>query len=305
MGELAEKAEAAGFDGVFLRDHVVRPSAGLAVCDPWIALSAIALCTTRITIGTWTTPLARRRPQEVARQAVALDRLSGGRFVLGAGDADGGGESGEGDGRDGTGGADSRDRAGGLDGADGTGDAHGGDGSGGDGRPYAAGARGDGPAQPPAGSTADLPDVPRPRDAVLDESLDVICRLWSGERTTHAGPHFRIEDVRSLPRPVQRPRIPIWVAARPGDTAPLRRAARFDGLCPETSPEGLRGMLAEIERRRGGLDGFDVAVGGPPGADPAPYRDAGATWWVMRFPDTVGARDVSAALDRFDARPSS
>ncbi|MFC3520040.1 LLM class flavin-dependent oxidoreductase [Streptomonospora nanhaiensis] len=286
LGELAEKAEAAGFDGVFLRDHVVRPSADVAVCDPWIALSAIALCTSRITIGTWTTPLPRRRPQEVARQAVALDRLSGGRFVLGAGpgdDDDGAAGGGAGvphprdGGADAPGGADTSGSPGRLGGPDG-------------------GAR--------LGASG-ASDVPHPRGEMLDESLDVICRLWSGERTTHVGRHVRVEDVRSFPRPVQRPRIPIWVAARSAAPAPLRRAARFDGLCPETSPDELRRMLAEIERRRGGLDGFDVAAGGPPDADPAPYRDAGATWWVVRFPETARAEDVSAVLNRFDARPPS
>lgn len=94
FGELAEPsalvavagaAERAGWDGVFLWDHVMyRPPAD-AAADPWIALAAIAATTERVRIGALVTPLARRRPQIVARQAVTLDRLSGGRLVLGAG----------------------------------------------------------------------------------------------------------------------------------------------------------------------------------------------------------------------------
>lgn len=96
LADLAARAELAGFDGVFLWDHVVRPlRPTLPVCDPWIALAAMAVATERIVLGTRVTPLSRRRPQVVARQAVALDQLSGGRFVLGVGlGGDNGGELG-------------------------------------------------------------------------------------------------------------------------------------------------------------------------------------------------------------------
>ena len=57
----------------------------LAVADPWIALTAIALATERLRLGAMVTPLARRRPWDVARQVAVLDRLSGGRMVFGAG----------------------------------------------------------------------------------------------------------------------------------------------------------------------------------------------------------------------------
>jgi alkanesulfonate monooxygenase SsuD/methylene tetrahydromethanopterin reductase-like flavin-dependent oxidoreductase (luciferase family) len=48
-------------------------------------LAAVALQTRRLTIGTMVTPLARRRPWKVARETVSLDRLFGGRLVLGVG----------------------------------------------------------------------------------------------------------------------------------------------------------------------------------------------------------------------------
>ena len=59
--------------------------------DPWVALSAIALSTRRIRIGTTVTPLPRRRPWKLAREAASVDHLSGGRLILGVGI--GGGEA--------------------------------------------------------------------------------------------------------------------------------------------------------------------------------------------------------------------
>jgi alkanesulfonate monooxygenase SsuD/methylene tetrahydromethanopterin reductase-like flavin-dependent oxidoreductase (luciferase family) len=48
-------------------------------------LTAAALSTTRIKVGPMVTPVARRRPQQLARQVSTLDNLSGGRVIFGAG----------------------------------------------------------------------------------------------------------------------------------------------------------------------------------------------------------------------------
>ena len=92
IAELAVEAEHAGWDAVFLSDHVNWPdmdTVGLQLgghyVDPWIALGLIADRTDRILIGTAVTPLARRRPTKLAREILTLHRFSGGRFVLGAG----------------------------------------------------------------------------------------------------------------------------------------------------------------------------------------------------------------------------
>ena len=90
--ELAREAEVAGWDGWFLWDHVNWPDMG-PHADPWIALGAVASRTSRLVLGTSVTPLPRRRPVMVARAALTLDALSGGRFVLGVGA--GGGMPGE------------------------------------------------------------------------------------------------------------------------------------------------------------------------------------------------------------------
>lgn len=81
---LAQEAEAAGWDGVFLWDHVLEGS-GLAVADPFVVASAMAQATTRVRLGMLVTPLARRRPWVFARQTATLDQLSAGRLVVGVG----------------------------------------------------------------------------------------------------------------------------------------------------------------------------------------------------------------------------
>jgi alkanesulfonate monooxygenase SsuD/methylene tetrahydromethanopterin reductase-like flavin-dependent oxidoreductase (luciferase family) len=86
LAELGCLAEAAGWDGVFLEDYIVHQGDGqIPTCDPWVALTAIAVQTTRIRLGTSVTPLARRRPWKLARETVALDQLSNGRLILGVG----------------------------------------------------------------------------------------------------------------------------------------------------------------------------------------------------------------------------
>lgn len=86
MSDLAQQAEAAGWDGVFISDHLrcLTPTPQ-PVGDPWILLAAIAMATQRLRLGILVTPLARRRPWKVAREAVTLDHLSRGRLIFGAG----------------------------------------------------------------------------------------------------------------------------------------------------------------------------------------------------------------------------
>ena len=86
LGELAAAAEASGWDGFFIWDHILFHEAPPAdVVDPWVALTTIALQSERIRLGALMTPLARRRPWKVAREAVSVDRLSNGRLTFGAG----------------------------------------------------------------------------------------------------------------------------------------------------------------------------------------------------------------------------
>jgi alkanesulfonate monooxygenase SsuD/methylene tetrahydromethanopterin reductase-like flavin-dependent oxidoreductase (luciferase family) len=137
----------------------------------------------------------------------------------------------------------------------------------------------------------------RVRGGRLDESLDILAGLWSGEPTTFHGEYLTATDVTMLPRPVQRPRIPIWCGGRWPNKAPFRRAARWDGVMPthvgyglgETMPpEDLRDVVQFTQQHRTAAGPFDVALEGrTDGAAPdrsaqhiARYIQEGLTWWV-------------------------
>lgn len=84
VAQVAVAAEQAGWDGVFVWDHLWHRTGG-PFADPFVTLAAVAAATARVTIGTMVTALPRRRPQLVAQAATSLDRLSRGRMVLGLG----------------------------------------------------------------------------------------------------------------------------------------------------------------------------------------------------------------------------
>ncbi len=85
VAKAAVAAEQAGWDALFVWDHVVHGRHQRPFGDPWMLLTAAALATSRIRLGTLVTPVARRRPQQLARQVTTLDGLSGGRVIFGAG----------------------------------------------------------------------------------------------------------------------------------------------------------------------------------------------------------------------------
>jgi alkanesulfonate monooxygenase SsuD/methylene tetrahydromethanopterin reductase-like flavin-dependent oxidoreductase (luciferase family) len=247
LADIAAQAEAAGWDGFFIWDHVQYRAPVRQVADPWIALAAIAARTQRVRIGALVTPLARRRPQIIARQATTLDVLSGGRMILGA--------------------ALGRDQSG---------------------RELSA-----------FGEEMD----DRERAAMLDESLDLIGRLWSGTTVDHDGRHYQARDVTFEPRPVQQPRIPIWIGGRWPRRAPMRRAARWDGYFPIdlADPDQLAECAGLIRTLRGHLDGFDLVVEAAPDDDPAPWIAAGATWWLCSF--GIERATVAAVRNAADTGP--
>ncbi len=86
LADLAAEAEAAGWDGCFLWDHLAMWwDDSQPVVDSTVALAAVAMATERIRIGPIVTALPRRRPWKVARETATLDQLSGGRMILGVG----------------------------------------------------------------------------------------------------------------------------------------------------------------------------------------------------------------------------
>ena len=241
LAEIGAAAEEAGWDGVFLWDHIMYRAPADAAGDPWIGLAAIAAATNDVVIGPMVTPLARRRPQVVARQSVALDQMSSGRFVLGAGLG--------------------LDRSG---------------------RELSA-----------FGEEAN----DRRRATMLDESLELITALWSGEPVTHRGEHYLADAVRFEPRPVQTPRIPIWLAGRWPYKNPIKRAARYDGLflIDVEGPHQLAEARQLVAAERGSTDGFDFVAQGTPEEDATPWADAGATWWMTKTAYDTSAQAVMQA----------
>ncbi len=234
-------AEQAGFDGFFLWDHLVFNGTGDGppVLDPWPLLAVLASQTSRIRLGTLITPLPRRRPWQLARETVTVDRLSGGRLVLGVGIG-----------------------------------------------------------SPPDAEfgTFHEPTSDRIRAELLDEGLEILTGLWTGERFAFSGKHFTVEPVQFRPVPVQRPRIPIWAGGVLPAARPVRRACRWDGMVPlrwrndglgRPAPEDIAAVRDQARLARGSADGFDLVVWADLEEEPgevaglAPdYAAAGATWWV-------------------------
>jgi alkanesulfonate monooxygenase SsuD/methylene tetrahydromethanopterin reductase-like flavin-dependent oxidoreductase (luciferase family) len=244
--DLACTAEQAGWDGFFLWDHLLYQD-DVPFVDAWIALAAVAVATERIRLGPLITPLPRRRPWKVAREAVTLDHLSAGRLVLGVGL-----------------GIDFWREFSGF-----------------------------------GGEAAD--DVERA--ALLDDGIEIITRLWSGELVTYEGSRLQVDGVRFRPLPLQTPRIPIWSAVLwPPRPNPVRRAARCDGVAPfrpdgPLTPDNVRELRAAIERERTSDDAFDICLHGPR-EHARGYEAAGVTWYMESFFPEEPLDEVRRIIER-------
>jgi alkanesulfonate monooxygenase SsuD/methylene tetrahydromethanopterin reductase-like flavin-dependent oxidoreductase (luciferase family) len=267
FADLARRAEEAGWDGLFVWDHVTHSKqARRQIADPWVLLTAAALATQRIRLGPMITPVPRRRVSKLAREVTTLDRLTGGRMILGVG----------------------------------------------------TGA----PVADEYGTFGEPTDL-RLLAAHLDEGLEALNLLWSGEPVTFRGEHVVVDDVAFLPTPVQRPRVPIWVAGIWPAKAPMRRAARWDGavpIVPETDGGNSRrpdpAAVAQVRefldasRAAAGRESepFDLVIRGTTPADPAaaadlvaPLAAAGATWWEECDPDHL--EQAASMFRRVDQGP--
>ena len=121
------------------------------------------------------------------------------------------------------------------------------------------------------------------RATLLDDGLAQLVRYWEGE--------FE-------PRPVQQPRIPVWLAARWPNRRPVRRALQWDGLFPIDlpGPDALAELTQEV-RDAGAGDGFDIVVTNPAGTDQRAWQEAGATWCLTGFGPTPTRAEVEEAID--------
>lgn len=249
LAELAQRAEEAGWDGFFIWDHLTR-SWLTEVADPWVALSAAAVLTSRIRLGALITPLPRRRPWKFARETATLDQLSNGRLIIGVGIGSSGGTDVE------------------------------------------------------WGNFGEMMDL-KQRAEMLDEGLEILCGLWSGQPFSFSGRHYSVKESQFLPPAFQSPRIPIWVAGNWPNKAPFRRMARWDGMIPQTNPEiddDINQLKAAIDftlSQRSSDAPFDVAYSVIPlGLHSASerktlvsgYETAGVTWLLEQiYPQHFGA----------------
>ena len=150
----------------------------------------------------------------------------------------------------------------------------------------------------------------------LDEALTLIQSLWSPGIVHHRGEFFTADGVELLPKPVQEPHPPIWLAGRWPNKAPFRRSARFDGVMPThadhghdsfMSPGDLRQIVEYVMTYRSTGLHFDVVMeamsDGPEELDrlSAAYGDVGLTWWIEKLGWWRG--DRGAALARVAAGP--
>jgi hypothetical protein len=255
LAEFAEIAEQAGWDGFFIWDHITRywPT---DVADAWVSLSAIAMRTERVRLGALVTPLPRRRPWKVAREAATLDRLSNGRLILGVGIGSSGGAEVEWE--------------------------H-------------------------FGEEMDL----KKRAVMLDEGLEIINGLWSGEPFAFEGQHFHVKKSQFLPRPLQSPRIPVWVAGNWPHIAPFQRMARWDGMVPQTNPgidhdnHDLQDAIRFTRSLRDPGQPFDVAFSVSPSqaaAQSGTYAEIGVTWLLVQIYPLHFGSDWQGAWPLVDMR---
>ena len=169
------------------------------------------------------------------------------------------------------------------------------------------------------GRVGDVTDR-RIRAERLDESLEILTGLWSGEPFGYQGRHYRFEPMAFRPTPVQRPRVPIWVVGLWGSERSMRRVVRYDGYLPNLPPDQGEGPAAVVPTttvhtmrewldEQGGGHPIDLVIEGTtPATDQAAASDqvsvlaeAGATWWIEADWATIG--NVTALHARIDAGP--
>jgi alkanesulfonate monooxygenase SsuD/methylene tetrahydromethanopterin reductase-like flavin-dependent oxidoreductase (luciferase family) len=235
--ELAVEAEKAGWDGIFLPDHLLYDKQAIyPITETWILLSAIAAKTEKIKIGTGVAALPRYHPWWFAKMAATLDVLSKGRLMLGLG-------------------------------------------LGGPKSEYES-----------FGEKYDVKVLAQK----MDESLEIIQGLWTGEPFSFSGKYYQIDEAAFLPKPHQSPRIPMLFGGMWPNKKPFIRAAKYDGIMPihknfpqDLTPKELKEIISLVKENRSSDDPFELIVSGTGFFNPEtrveqiqPYIDVGITWWL-------------------------
>jgi luciferase-like monooxygenase len=137
----------------------------------------------------------------------------------------------------------------------------------------------------------------RVRAELLDEGLEIIDGLWKGKPVMFSGKHYKVQKMSMLPRPVQKPRIPVWVVGVWPKEKSMQRALRWDGIIPQkykatpmdrATPSDILEVKTYVDKHRRKKPPFDIITGGQtPGGKRKraleivrPFEEAGATWWL-------------------------
>jgi alkanesulfonate monooxygenase SsuD/methylene tetrahydromethanopterin reductase-like flavin-dependent oxidoreductase (luciferase family) len=197
-----------GFDLATTADHFVDwNNPAVPWLEAWTVLAAAARETTRIRLATYVSQIPLRHPAMLARQALTVDHISGGRLEVGLGT---------------------------------------------------------GLSIDPAYDMIGIPNwEPKERVARFAEYVEIVDRLLSNERSSFEGRYYRVKDAAMNPRPVQRPRPPIVVAAL--GPVMLRHAARHaDNWNTLSFAPSFDRQLAETSERIGRVDDACAAIGRDP-----------------------------------------
>jgi probable F420-dependent oxidoreductase len=256
-GFLAAEAERLGFESVWFSEHVIAPVtvtksvsaffvdgqvAGFA--DPLIAMTRASATTSRVKIGTSVLLVTEHHPIRLAKALATLDRVAGGRIILGVG-------------------------SGWLE------------------------------------EEAEIMGVDfAHRGTQMGEAVRAMKALWTGEPVEFHGRYYDFPLVRSLPRPAQRPGVPVYL----GGTAPrvLERIVSYgDGWAPEKiTPEEVGEKRRELDElaRAAGRDPASLPItvfGKPPDPDLiGAYLEAGADRVVVGSGFVRAEREMTAALEK-------
>ncbi|MFZ6028328.1 MAG: LLM class flavin-dependent oxidoreductase [Chloroflexota bacterium] len=256
----ARLAEEAGWDGCFMGDAIW-------CLDPLIALTAAAVQTSRIRLGTMIIPMPLRKPWKVASESAALDHASNGRLILGLG----------------------------------------------------------------AGATwmgwQGFPDEAtdtKTRAAMLDESIDLLTLFYRREPFDYDGRHYHVKLTQVdrqyyPPKPIQQPRIPLWVVGVWPRKNSMRRVLKADGLLAQkmnaagqfepVMPADVQRMRAYVDTNRTLSTPFDIIVEEQSlewekariQEKIGQWQAAGATWWI----EGLWSADETQVLARIEkGKPS-
>lgn len=129
------------------------------------------------------------------------------------------------------------------------------------------------------------------RLAMMGEAAQIIKSMWTETRTTFEGRHYQVRDALCEPKPIQRPRIPLWIGGS-GEKVTLRHvAAEADGWNVFLSP------LDEFDHKLAVLDGHCRAVG----RDRSEIRVQGVVQAVLGADEKEAEEQLRARADALRA----